>query len=41
MKDGVCNKEYPREFKDETTFGDENKIYPVLRRRSPEKVLLA
>ena len=38
MKDGECSKKFPCEFKDETSFGDENKIYPVLRRRSPENV---
>ena len=38
MKDGECSKKFPCEFNDETSFGDENKIYPVLRRRSPENV---
>lgn len=38
MCDGVCKKKFPHTFVDETSLGDENKIYPTLRRRAPNRV---
>jgi len=36
MKDGVCSKRFPKEFRETTEYSEDNTLYPLYRRRTPD-----